>query len=178
VIAYPATLPCVSRVEGHSETAYAGVVRTPMGAGNTRQRRAQRVLPHRLTLVFVVAQELYSDWVAWVNAHAFAEFVGLALPGLAAGRVGADTVTVPVRFVSDVRAELLPVHRLWYWRCSVDAEWLPTSADLLPIATGGWIVGGRPATPSAPNWIIAGGPATPSPGRILAGTPASPSGWL
>ena len=139
MIAYPVSLPCVSRIEGHAATAYAGLVRTPMEAGNTRQRRTQRVLPHRISLVFVMAQEVYADWLTWVNANAFDNWFTLALPGLLASRAGASTALVPVRFMSDVSSELLPVHRLWYWRCRVEAEWMPTAADLVAITFGDWI---------------------------------------
>jgi hypothetical protein len=127
---YPPTLPCVSRIEGHAAQLDAGLVRSPLEAGNARQRRAHRLMPHRLTLVFVMEQALYAAWLVWVNEHAFDEWVGLTLPGVLASRAGTNTASVPVRFVSDVRAELLPVHRLWYWRCSVEAEWLPLAGDL------------------------------------------------
>jgi hypothetical protein len=154
VIAYPGTFPCVSRIEGHSATAFAGLVRTPMEAGNTRQRRSHRVLPHQVSLVFVIAQEFYADWLAWVNAHAFDEWVSLKLPGFLASRAGTDTALVPVRFVSDIQTELIPVSRLWYWRVRVTAEWLPTFGDLKPSPFGPWVVADvatQPQTWPAPS---------------------------
>jgi hypothetical protein len=179
MIPYPSTLPCVSRIEGHSAALSTGVVRTPMEAGNTRQRRTQRVLPHQLALVFVMPQEIYATWLAWVNAHAFDTFIDLPLPGLLASRVLADTTPTPVRFISDIQSELLPVHRLWYWRCRVQAEWLPMAGDLAPIAAGQWIVAGTPAQPSAPDRILAGRASAPSnAGTVAGGTPQAPAGWI
>jgi hypothetical protein len=122
---YPPMLPCVSRIEGHAASLFAGLVRTPMAAGNTRQRRAQRVLPQSLALVFVMPQDILAAWLSWVNKYAFTGFVALRLPGLAASAAGADAVAMPVRFISPIVSELLPAQGLWYWRCRVTAEWLP-----------------------------------------------------
>jgi hypothetical protein len=170
---YPSQLPCVSRIEGHSATLSSGVVRTPMEAGNTRQRRMQRVLPHQIALVFVMSQEVYGDWLAWVNAYAFDGFFALQLPGLLASRADADTVGVPVRFMSDISAELIPANRLWYWRCRVSAEWLPMAADLAVLPFGDWAVSGG----AIPDWIVGGTPPAPSmPDTFTAGTATTPSG--
>jgi hypothetical protein len=56
----------------------------------------------------------------------------MELPGLEAGRAGTDLATILVRFVTDLRAELLPVFHLWYWRVRVDCEWLPFVEEDLP----------------------------------------------
>jgi len=127
---YPDVLPCVSRIEGHSGVTYAGVLRTPMTAGNCRQRRTHRACPQRLALVFMLPQPTLATWLAWVNAHAFTEWISLRLPGLAAGQAGLNTTPIPVRFASDLATELVQVHRLWVWRVRVEAEWLPTVGDL------------------------------------------------
>lgn len=148
MLAYPPLLPCVSRIEGHSATIFAGLVRTPMEAGNTRQRRTHRVLPHRLSLVFVMAQEVYAAWLAWVNENAFDQWILMSLPGDLAARAGTPTAPTPVRFVSDVTAELMPADRLWYWRCRVEAEWLPSAADLGPAPFGPWILADRSTQPT------------------------------
>jgi hypothetical protein len=174
MVAYPAGLPCVSRVEGHAASLDAGLVRSPIEAGDTRQRRAHRALPHALSLVFVVPQELYEEWLTWVNANAYDRWVTLALPGLLAARAGSDTALVPVRFTSDIDAELIPAHRLWVWRCSVAAEWLPLYAALGPVPAGPWIDAGTPGAAS-PDWIIAGTPPLPSVDIIIGGTPLAPS---
>lgn len=173
MIAYPLTLPCVSRVEGHAATAFAGVVRTPQEAGTTRQRRAHRAMPHQLALVFVMDQAVYASWLAWVNANAFDDWIMLELPGLLASRAGADTVPTPVRFISDIQAELLDVHRLWYWRVRVQAEWLPTADDWTTIPLGDWIVADLLDLP--PDSVHAGSPSLPSPGVVDSGTPLAPS---
>jgi hypothetical protein len=172
MIAYPGSFPCASRVEGHSSSASAGLVRTPMEAGNTRQRRAQRVLPHQLALVFVIDQDLYGAWLSWVNAHAWDEWVVMPLPGLRAGVAGTPTSPTPVRFMSDLQAELVPVHRLWVWRVSVAAEYLPLSSDFLAL-DGIWIRGGAPVQ-NFPDFVIGGTPAAPAPIFTNPGTPHAP----
>lgn len=137
---YPWALPCVSRVEGHSASLAAGLVATPMEAGNVRQRRVHRVLPHSLALVFVIPQTLYAAWHGWVNEHAFTDWFLLALPGLLASRAGTDTAPVPVRFATVLSTELLPVRGLWYWRVRVQAEWLPAPGDLAVVAAPGEVL--------------------------------------
>jgi hypothetical protein len=175
MLTYPSSLPCVSRIEGHSATAFAGLVRTPMESGNTRQRRAQRLLPHQIALVFVIAQETYADWLAWINENAYDQWIALKLPGFLASRAGATTALVPVRFMSDVSTELIPAHRLWVWRCRVQAEWLPSSTDLAPTPFGPWIVSGF----DVDQWIVAGTPAAPSsPQWFIAGSAVAPSAYL
>jgi hypothetical protein len=172
VIAYPLDFPCVSRVEGHSVAMAAGLVRTPMNAGNSRQRRAFRNLPQTLSLVFMIEQTLYASWLAWVNNYAWDGFVSITLPGLHASALGSVTAPTAVRFISDLQTELLPVHRLWYWRVRVTAECQPMPEDF-PI-TGIWIVGGTPAAPS-PDWILAGTPPAPAADFTNPGTPAQPT---
>lgn len=171
---YPSTLPCVSRIEGHAAAAFAGAVRTPMEAGNTRQRRSQRVLPHQLQLVFVMPQTRLADWMTWVNLHAWDEWIEMKLPGLLASRHGHDVIATPVRFISDLQLRLRQEYRLWYWDVSVEAEWLPLSADLVALR---WFVGGRPGTtPAVADWIVGGRPPTPStPDTVTGGAPSNPS---
>ena len=130
MIAYPDSFPCASRSDGHTAAQFAGLVRSPMEAGNSRQRRSHRTLPHQISLTFVMAQELYADWLAWVNAHAWDEWIQMNLPGLAAGNAGTVTAPILVRFMTDLRSELLPGRGLWYWRVKVDCEWQPPPEDL------------------------------------------------
>jgi hypothetical protein len=173
MILYPPDLPCASRIEGHSASVSAGLVRTPMEAGNTRQRRAQRVMPHQITLTFVMPQGTLADWMTWVNAYAFDQWIAMKLPGVLAGRALVNTTPTPVRFCSDIALELLPVARLWYWRARVLVEWLPTGADLLPMT---WFVANEPDLAQlGADWIVAGAPASPSLDNVLAGTAVAPS---
>lgn len=170
---YPAQFPCPSRVEGHSAVLTAGLVRTPMEAGNTRQRRLQRVLPHQIALVFMIDQAAYASWFAWVNAYAWDDWITMALPGLLASKAAAHTTPVPVRFMSDLQAELVAARRLWYWRVRVGAEYLPTPEDF-PVVDGLWIAGDTPQAP-APDWVRAGTPGAHALLHTNPGTPATPT---
>lgn len=176
MLTYPASLPCVSRTDGPSAVAHAAAVRTLMEAGNTRQRRRHRTLPHRLALSFDIAHDEFAAWLTWCNANAWADFFLLNLPGLIASRAGVNVAPVPVRFVSDVTRELWRGRGLWGWHVRVEVEYEPTAADLASVPLGGWIVGGTPGVPSPP-WIIAGTPAASSPWGIFAGTPSHPAGY-
>ncbi|MFL6051575.1 MAG: hypothetical protein ACJ72W_01475 [Actinoallomurus sp.] len=140
MLTYPATLPCVSRIDGPSATASAGAVRTLMEAGNTRQRRRHRTLPHRLALSFDIAQSELSAWITWCNANAWADFFLLNLPGIIASRAGVDSAPVPVRFISDITRELWQGRGLWGWRAHVEVEYQPSAADLASVPIGDWII--------------------------------------
>jgi hypothetical protein len=174
MVIYPAQFPCPSRIEGHGQAISAGLVRTPMEAGNARQRRTHRVLPTRISLVFMVHQPDYAAWLTWINENAFDAWISMKLPGLQASRQGADTALIAVRFMTDLQADLVPVHRLWWWRVRVEAEYIPTPEQLEPVLFGDWIVAGTPRFP-APDWIVAGTPAAPSPDVISAGTALAPA---
>jgi len=173
VIAYPVSFPCASRVEGHGAALSAGLVRTPMEAGNTRQRRTQRVLPHTISLVFMIDQREYGAWLAWMNAYAWDQWITMNLPGLLASKLGTNTAAVPVRFMTDLQTELVDIHRKWIWRLRISAEYLPQPADFPPV-DGIWIVGGKPQAP-ATDWILAGTPGTAAPIFTNPGTPAAPT---
>ena len=164
MVIYPAPFPCPSRIEGHSQAMNAGLIRTPMEAGNARQRRTHRILPTRISLVFVINQPDYAAWLTWVNANAWDEWVSMKLPGLEASRLGLDTAAIAVRFMTDLQADLMPVHRLWYWRVRVEAEYIPTPAQLVPVPIG--------------DWIIAGTPGAPSPDLISSGTVDAPAAYV
>lgn len=170
---YPGSFPCASRIEGHSATLASGVVRTPMTAGVSRQRRAYRHMPQQIALVFMIDQTLYAVWLSWVNEHAFEDWVQMKLPGLRASSSGAGTALVPVRFFSDLEAELVPVARLWLWRVRVSAEYLPLAADYLAL-DGVWVIPGRPALPE-PAWVLAGTPGAPAPAFTNPGAPGVPT---
>ena len=169
MLTYPKGFPCVSRLS-HSQAMNAGLIRTPMAAGNTRQRRAFTHMPHVLQLEFEIRQDVYAAWLGWINENAYGAPFLLELPGVLASRAGVGATGVPVRFITDVEANLEPVHRLWYWRVRVGAEWQPLADD---VRAGYWIIGGTPAAPGA-MWVTGGTPATPSPDITYPGTPAAP----
>ncbi len=173
MIAYPSSFPCASRIEGHSAALAAGVIRTPMNAGVSRQRRAYRHLPQQISLVFIINQSTYANWLSWVNAHAWDEWITMNLPGLRASAAGTATAPTAVRFFSDLQAELIPVSRLWIWRVRVQAEYVPLASDYLAL-DGVWIVPGRPAVPE-PDWVLGGSPGAPAPIFTNPGTPAQPT---
>jgi hypothetical protein len=155
----------------------AGLVRTPMQAGNSRQRRTHRVLPTRISLVFMVEQELYAAWLTWVNRNAWDDWIAMKLPGLQASRLGLNTAAISIRFMTDLQAELVPVHRLWWWRVRVEAEYIPTPEQLAPVFTGDWIIAGSPSFPAV-DWIVGGTPPLPSPDLVSAGTPLAPAAYV
>jgi hypothetical protein len=177
MVIYPAAFPCPSRIEGHSQAMNAGLVRTPMEAGNARQRRTHRILPTRISLVFVIDQKDYAAWLTWINSNAWDGWVSMKLPGLEASRLGLNTAAIAVRFITDLQATLMPVHRLWYWNVRVEAEYIPTPEQLAPVPIGHWIIAGTPGNP-APDWIIAGTPPLPSVDVISSGTIAAPAALI
>jgi hypothetical protein len=132
VIDYPAAfLPCPSKA-AHSVVDAAGVVRSPLAAGASRQRRAYRTLPERISLTWTLEQrETLAAWIAWCNVYAW-DWFRLSLPGLDASWAGEHTAPMAVRFVSDVQQVMLPGRGLWVWRLTVEAEAQPTSDDLAP----------------------------------------------
>jgi hypothetical protein len=173
VIAYPASFPCVSRVEGHSAQIASGVVRTPMSSGVSRQRRSFRQLPQQIALAFVIDQSTYAAWLSWVNAHAWEDWVVLSLPGLLASTAGTPTAATAVRFMTDLQAELLNVRKLWVWRVRVSAEYVPLPTDYATFP-GVWIIGATPGAP-APAYIIGGTPDALAPDMTQPGRPGLPT---
>jgi hypothetical protein len=143
-----------------------------MAAGNTRQRRSFRNLPHAISLVFMIDQAVYASWLSWVNTYAWDDWIEMPLTGMHASALGATVAPTRVRFASDLQADLVPVHRLWYWRVRVLAEFQPVPADF-PVVDGIWIVGGTPAAPAS-EWVLAGTPAAPATDTTNPGRPAAP----
>jgi len=178
VNAYPGSFPCPSRADAHGAAMAPGLVRSLNDESDPRQRRAFDSLPQRVALVFLIGQEQLASWLAWVNAHAWDEWISMRLPGLKASKANTPstpTTTTPtaVRFCDDLAAELLTAERLWWWRVHVSAEYVPLPADFPPLP-GDWIVGRTPDAPAL-EWVLPGTPAKPARVFINPGTPAAPT---
>jgi hypothetical protein len=178
VNAYPGSFPCPSRADAHAVAMEPGLVRSPTEQGDPRERRAWETLPQRVALTFVINQEQLASWLAWMNAHAWDEWISMRLPGLKASKANTPTTTTTttptaVRFCADLAAELLEADRLWWWRVHVSAEYVPLPGDFPPLP-GDWIVGGTPLVPAL-AWVLPGTPAKPARTFINPGTPAAPT---
>lgn len=171
---WPTTLSC-PLIRGYGTEAAASVVRTPFQAGNTKQRRLHKQLPHTMSLSWVFTQAQYEDAVRWMNTYAW-EWFTIDLPSALAGLRGKQTVPHSVRFISDFSSRLIRGKLGWYWEVAVTAEWVPPDADFGVHVAGAWIIAKTAADPSTPDWIIAGTSVAPStPDWITGGTAAAPS---
>ena len=105
----------------------------------------------------MVNQPDYASWLTWVNENAWDDWVLMNLPGLEASRLGLDTAGIAVRFTTDLQADLLPVHRLWWWRVRVQAEWVPSPESLVSVPIGPWVIadiGDQPQSWPAPSRVF------------------------
>lgn len=171
---WPTTLPC-PLIRGYGTEAVSSVVRTPFQAGNTKQRRLHKQLPHTMSLSWVFSQAQYEDAVRWMNVNGWQWFT-IDLPSALAGLRGKQIVPHSVRFISDFSSRLIRANAGWYWEVAVTAEWVPPAADFEIHLIGDWIIAHDPVSPSTPDWVIAGTPALPStPDVYVSGTPDAPS---
>ena len=177
---WPKNFPC-PLIEGHGAEAYAAVLRTPFQAGNTRQRRIHRQLPHALKLQWVFKQDDYGLALNWMNVKAW-DWFSINLPGPLAGLKKVPTCPHTIRFISDLATDLIRGEKGYYWRVSVTAEWLPEYSDFgtggLAFMTHDWVIAGSPRAASSPDWIIAGTPPAPSTPKVyVSGTPQAPAAF-
>lgn len=174
--AYPAALPVANRVP-YAYSVDMGVVRSEFAAGNARQRRAYRVMPHALALSFQVRITELNLWQNWVDRFAYSWFLCPVSTMFSSGPpTPGGTIRYEVlRFTSDLQIQ----SDGWnLFTITVAAE---MSADAIAadpgFGSGDWIVAGVPADPAL-DWIIAGTPSAPSIDTITAGTPALPASLL
>jgi hypothetical protein len=180
MINWPKDFPC-PLIDGFGAEAYAAVLRTPFQGGNTRQRRIHRQLPHAMQLTWVFKQDDYGLVLNWMNIKAWDWFT-IDLPGPLAGLKRVQTCAHIIRFISDLKSELIRGKEGYYWKVSVTAEWLPEQSDFgthgSAFMTHDWVIAGSPRNASAPVWIIAGTPAAPNNAKVyVGGTPGAPAAF-
>lgn len=169
---YPIDFPVADR-QPYSYAVDMGLLRSEFAAGNARQRRQYTVMPHMLALSFHMRVEELFLWQSWVNALAYS-FFHCPVSTMYAGEPPkpANLRYETLRFAGDLAVSMDG----WDWVAVTVAAELSNDAQTTapPIGLGGWIVGGKPATPSF-NTFTAGTPAAPAPAWVLAGTPEFPS---
>jgi hypothetical protein len=168
---YPKSWPAPT-IEGYGIEIDAGLIRTPMESGASRQRRRYKTIPTTFTLSFVVERKDLKAWVGWANTSAYSWFN----MDLTSHKISGTACAVPhsVRFTSNL--EMAPITEK-YFRINVTAEMAPDPAASVPVKND-WIVGGTPGAPSTPDWYIAGTPAAPSVDVVVSGTPAAPTAHI
>jgi hypothetical protein len=176
---YPDSLPC-PLIDGFGADISAGLIRTPFEGGNTRQRRLHTQLPHIFRMTWIIKQVTdYGTWLNWMNANGWSWF-DINLPSAMAGKQGKELAPHTIRLISDLSTELVPTAKGFYWRVSVQAEWMPASfasgGNAPPFSTrSAWYIARSPSNPSTPDWVVARNPVNPSPDNVVAGSPGSPS---
>lgn len=151
-----------------------GVVRSEMAAGNARQRRAYRIMPHYLALSFHMRIEELYLWQNWINQFGYDYFLCPVSVMYAGGPPAPANMRREVlRFTSDLQITMDG----WNFVGVTVAAELSNDAQTAnpPIGLGGWIVGGTPADPNSLQWYVGGTPAAPSPAWATGGTPGAPS---
>jgi len=178
VPAYPADYPIADR-SPYSYQVDMGVIRSEMAAGNFRQRRVFKNMPHAIALVFHMSIETLHSWQAWVNENAYAYFTCPISTMYAGGPPTPGNIRAEVlRFTSDLA---IAMDGFDYVAVTVGAELAPdayvSSAYALnaPVAGGNWVIDGTPPAPSDPDDIIAGTPAAPASPTVSGGTPGAPA---
>lgn len=170
--AYPLDFPIADRVP-YSLGVDMGVIRSEFAAGNARQRRLYRAMPTALALQFHMRFDALYLWQNWINANGFDWFYCPVSTMYAGGPPNPDNMRYELlRFTGDLA---ITADGWNYAAVTVTAELSPLAEAMNPGgASGGWIIGGTPASPSG-GWIIGGTPITPPPDTITGGTPAFPS---
>lgn len=174
---YPAEFVIPDR-EPYAFAVDMAVIRSEMAAGNARQRRAYRIMPHALALSFHMRIEELYLWQNWVNEYAYTYFLCPVSTMYAGGPPVAGNIRYEVlRFTSDLAVQM----EGWnFVGVQVSAELAnDAQTDNPPIGVGDWIIGGTPRAPNSALWYVAGTPGNPSnQNRVNAGTPAFPSAFV
>jgi hypothetical protein len=126
---YPASLPCVSRIDGYGLNQAASLVRTPFEAGNARQRRWNFVLPTEIQLTWRCTNEQLHQLFAWLNTYGY-DWFQLDTSSLESSIADVIAVPIDVRLTSDLQMSLMPIHFQNYWAVKANAVYSPTSAVL------------------------------------------------
>ena len=134
---YPVTYPC-PMISGYSADIGAGLVRTSFEAGNSRQRRIHKLMPHLFSLTFIMPQATYGQWLRWVNDNGYSWFK-IDLASALAGILNRDTAEHTIRFASDLQTEIVQTGEGFWWQIKVTAEWLDfyqetSNASVIPPA--------------------------------------------
>ena len=169
-VAFPAELPCVSRIDGYGFLGAAALQRTPFEAGNTRQRRAHVVLPQQIALCWRARNDTVQPLVNWLNQHGFDWFT-LPLAGVESSGALAFATDITVRLATDLQLRMMQFYRENWWTVQAAAEYAPVEFLL---DDGDWVDG---LTPAAHVDVFAIGrrPGSPAPVYLIGGRPGSPS---
>jgi hypothetical protein len=160
--AFPSTFPC-PLIEPTSYEAATNLVRTEFECGLIKQRRNHRRMTRTFNLAFMVKQTReYGDWLVWADKEAWKGFT-IDLPSDLAGLLALELTSHSMRFISDLRTQLVNTTKGYYWRVDVTAESLTYGSGKIQ---DDWIIARDPANPS-PDWIIARDPANPSPDWVI-----------
>lgn len=166
---YPSEFPHPT-IAGFGINVASGVIRADMPM-HQLQRRLYKTMPHTFSLRFVLSTEQWFDWQKWVTDNGFKWFE-MNLPSMYAGRTFACSSTLLVRLISDVQVTAITRD---HFEVLVTAESAPSVPATVPRQTGGWVVAGKPQTPSLPDVIVAetAGGISPAADAISGGDP----GW-
>jgi hypothetical protein len=121
---WPSSFPC-PLIDGFAMQANAAVIRSPEAAGNTRQRRINRRLPHSISLAWVFSQAEYGQVLRWLNKNGWNWF-DIQLPSGSGDHLGAYTI----RLISNLQGELIEGKDGYHWRVTASAEWMPPRSRL------------------------------------------------
>jgi hypothetical protein len=129
-VIYPASLPCVSRIDGYSLVHSASLMRTPFEAGNARQRRWNTVMPSEIQFAWKCSNEQLQPLFAWLNTYGY-DWFQLDLSSMESSLADVLAVATDVRLTSDLTITLLPIHFQNWWLVSASgASYMPTEPAL------------------------------------------------
>jgi len=158
---YPANYPQPD-TNGYSGNDGYGLLRTGLPTANPSQIQTFNSAVHNLTLTFSMQQQMFNDWVCWMDQSAVDWFY-----------MDIVTTRAPVDIISTNLFRLISGTQ----QTKRGHDWVSVTASFEMIP-------GAPDDPLVPakvwvDFIDAGTPASPSTDIIDSGTPASPStNWV